>query len=168
MLGHLKRGWYGRPMSDLTKLSAIELSRTIASGDASCVEVMETFLEKIETFNPHVNALVNLVLRDDCLKLAREADAALRVDAEPGWLHGIPVAVKDLSRAKGLATTCGSPLFRDEIATYDDPHVAHLRAAGAIIIGKTNVPEWGLGGHTDNTIFGLTRNAHDPTERGRQ
>lgn len=162
MLGHLKRGWYGKPMSDLTALSAIELSRTIASGDVSCVEVMDAFLEKIETLNPHVNALVNLVLRDDCLKLAREADAAPRVHAEPGWLHGIPVAVKDLSRAKGLATTCGSPLFQDEIATYDDPHVAHLRAAGAIIIGKTNVPEWGLGGHTDNAIFGLTRNAHDP------
>lgn len=149
-------------MSDLTALSAIELSRTIASGDVSCVEVMDAFLEKIETLNPHVNALVNLVPRDDCLKLAWEADAAPRVDAEPRWLQGIPVAVKDLSRAKGLATTCGSPLFQDEIATYDDPHVAHLRAAGAIIIGKTNVPEWGLGGHTDNPVFGLTRNAHDP------
>ena len=162
MLGHLKRGWYGRPMSDLTALSAIELSRTIASGDASCVEVMEAFLKKIETLNPHVNALVNLIPHDDCLKLAREVDAAPRVDAESGWLHGIPVAVKDLSRAKGLATTCGSPLFQDEIASYDDPHVAHLRAAGAIIIGKTNVPEWGLGGHTDNPVFGLTRNAYDP------
>ena len=106
-------------MSDLTALSAIELSRTIASGDVSCVEVMDAFLEKIETLNPHVNALVNLVPRDDCLKLAREADAAPRVDAEPRWLQGIPVAVKDLSRAKGLATTCGSPLFQDEIATYD-------------------------------------------------
>ena len=70
--------------------------------------------------------------------------------------------MKDLSRAKGLATTCGSPLFQDEIAPYDDPHVAHLRAAGAIIIGKSNVPEWGLGGHTDNPVFGLTRNARDP------
>lgn len=161
MLGHLKRGWYGRPMSDLTKLSAIELSRTIASGDASCVEVMEAFLEKIETLNPHVNALVNLIPHDECLKLAMEADAAPRIDAGPAWLRGIPVAVKDLSRAKGLATTCGSPLFQDEIATDDDPHVAHLRAAGAIIIGKTNVPEWGLGGHTDNPVFGLTRNALD-------
>ena len=149
-------------MSDLTALSAIELSQTIATGDASCVEVMDAFLEKIEALNPHVNALVNLIPRDECLKLAREADAAPRIDAGPGWLHGIPIAVKDLSRAKGLATTCGSPLFQDEIATYDDPHVAHLRAAGAIIIGKSNVPEWGLGGHTDNPVFGLTRNARDP------
>ena len=149
-------------MSDLTALSAIELSRTIASDDVSCVEVMDAFLERIETFNPHVNALVNLIPRDECLRLAREADATPYVDAELGWLHGIPVAVKDLSRAKGLATTCGSRLFRDEVATYDDPHVAHLRAAGAIIIGKTNVPEWGLGGHTDNPLFGLTRNALDP------
>ena len=149
-------------MSDLTKLSAIALSRTIASGDASCVEVMDAFLKKIEAENPRVNALVNLIPHDECLKLAREADAAPRVDAELGWLHGVPVAVKDLSRAKGLATTCGSPLFQDEIASDDDPHVAHLRAAGAIIIGKTNVPEWGLGGHTDNPVFGLTRNAHDP------
>ena len=149
-------------MSDRTKLSAIALSRTIASGDASCVEVMDAFLKKIEAENPRVNALVNLIPHDECLKLAREADAAPRVDAELGWLHGVPVAVKDLSRAKGLATTCGSPLFQDEIASHDDPHVSHLRAAGAMIIGKTNVPEWGLGGHTDNTIFGLTRNAHDP------
>ena len=149
-------------MSDLTKLSAIALSRTIASGDASCVEVMDAFLKKIEAENPRVNALVNLIPHDECLKLAWEADAAPRVDAELGWLHGVPVAVKDLSRAKGLATTCGSPLFQDEIASHDDPHVAHLRAAGAIIIGKTNVPEWGLGGHTDNPVFGLTRNAHDP------
>ena len=148
-------------MSDLTALSAIELSRTIASGDVSCVEVMDAFLEKIETFNPHVNALVNLIPRDECLRLAREADAAPHVDEELGWLKGIPIAVKDLSRAKGFATTCGSPLCQDEIATYDDPHVAHLRAAGAIIIGKTNVPEWGLGGHTDNPVFGLTRNGHD-------
>ena len=123
---------------------------------------MDAFLERIETFNPHVNALVNLIPRDECLRLAREADATPYIDAELRWLHGIPVAVKDLSRAKGLATTCGSPLFQDEIATYDDPHVAHLRAAGAIIIGKTNVPEWGLGGHTDNPLFGLTRNALDP------
>jgi len=149
-------------MSDLTALSAIELSKTITSGAASCVEVMDAFLDKIETLNAHVNALVNLIPRDECLNLARQADAASRIDAGPGWLHGIPVAVKDLSRAKGLATTCGSLLFQDEIATYDDPHVAHLRAAGAIIIGKTNVPEWGLGGHTDNPLFGLTRNAHDP------
>jgi len=162
VLGHLRMDWYGRHMSDLTALSAIELSRTITSGDASCVEVMDAFLKKIETSNPHVNALVNVIPRDKCLKLAKEADAAPRDDAGTGWLHGVPVAVKDLSRAKGLATTCGSPLFQDDIATYDDPHVAHLRAAGAIIIGKTNVPEWGLGGHTDNPVFGLTRNAHDP------
>ena len=160
-LGHLKRGWYGRRMSNLTTLSAIELSKTIASGDASCVEVMDAFLEKIEAANQHVNALVNLIPRDECLNLAREADAAPSIAAGPEWLHGIPVAVKDLSRVKGLATTFGSRLFQDEIATYDDPHVAHLRAAGAIIIGKTNVPEWGLGGHTDNPVFGLTRNAHD-------
>ena len=127
-------------MSDLTALSAIELSKTIASGDSSCLEVMDAFLDKIEMLNPHVNALVNLIPRDECLNLARQADAAPRSDAGPGWLHGIPVAVKDLSRAKGLATTCGSLLFQDEIATYDDPHVAHLRAAGAIIIGKTNSP----------------------------
>ena len=149
-------------MSDLTALPATELSQTIAAGDVSCVEVMDAFLEKIEALNPRVNALVNLIPRDECLKLASEADAGPRSDAGSGWLRGIPVAVKDLSRAAGLATTCGSLLFQDEIATYDDPHVAHLRAAGAIIIGKTNVPEWGLGGHTDNTIFGLTRNAHDP------
>ena len=123
-------------MSDLTALSAIELSRTIASGDVSCVEVMDAFLEKIETSNPHVNALVNLVPRDECLRLAREADAAHHVDEGLGWLKGIPIAVKDLSRAKGLATTCGSPLFQDEIATYDDPHVAQLGALAPLLSAK--------------------------------
>ncbi|MDA0650419.1 MAG: amidase family protein, partial [Proteobacteria bacterium] len=77
-------------MSDLTALSAIELSRTITSGDASCVEVMDAFLETIEALNPQVNALVNVIPRDECLELAREADAAPRIDAGPGWLHGIP------------------------------------------------------------------------------
>ncbi len=76
-------------MSDLTALSAIELSRTIASGSASCVEVMDAFLERIETLNPHVNALVNLIPRDECFKLAREADAGRRIDAGSGWLHEI-------------------------------------------------------------------------------
>ena len=87
---------------------------------------MDAFLKKIESTNPHLNALVNLIPRDECLRLAREADATPYVDAEPGWLHGIPVAVKDLSRAKDWPQPAVS-LFRDEIATYDDPHVAHLR-----------------------------------------
>ena len=88
-------------MSDLTALSAIELSKTIASGDASCVEVMDAFLDKIEMLNPHVNALVNLIPRDECLNLARQADAGPRSDAGPGWLHALLLRAQNQSGRVG-------------------------------------------------------------------
>ena len=143
-------------------MSASALSEAIASGSISCVETMQAFLTQIEATNPAVNALINLDPPEHCLALAVKADEALRAGQRKGWLHGMPIAIKDLAHAADFQTTFGSRIFESFIATEDDPHVARIRAAGAIIIGKTNVPEWGLGGHTHNALFGLTRNGRDP------
>ena len=123
---------------------------------------MTVVLQQIDHLNPCLNAIVNQLPHEQCLSLAAEADQALSNGQYRGWLHGIPFAIKDLSHAAGFATTYGSPLFKDFTPEADDPHVARIRGAGALIIGKTNVPEWGLGGHTDNALFGLTRSGTNP------
>ena len=148
-------------MTAIHHMSATALSEVIASGSISCVETMQAFLTQIEATNPAVNALINLDPPEHCLALAAKADEALRAGQRKGWLHGMPIAIKDLAGAADFQTTFGSRIFESFIATEDDPHVARIRAAGAIIIGKTNVPEWGLGGHTQNSLHGLTRNALD-------
>ena len=149
-------------MASLTDLSAGALSELIATRDVSCLEVMQAFLRRINALNPSLNALVNLASEERCLSLAAEADRALAAGNHQGWLHGIPVAIKDLANAEGFPSTYGSPLFENLMPVKDDPHVARMKAAGALVIGKTNVPEWGLGGHTHNALFGLTRNGRDP------
>ena len=148
-------------MTQITRLTALQLSEAIHNRSVSCVEVMNAFLERINTLNPDLNALVNLITQEACLAMAGESDRRLSSGNSAGWLHGIPIAIKDLFNAKGLATTLGSPLFQEIGAQQDDPHVARIRAAGALIIAKTNVPEAGLGGHTRNALFGLTRNGLD-------
>ena len=149
-------------MTSITDLSAHALSQLIATRDVSCLEVMQVFLERINALNPYLNALVNLASEERCLSFATAADSALAAGNHQGWLHGIPVAIKDLANAEGFPSTFGSPLFENLIPPKDDPHVARMKAAGALVIGKTNVPEWGLGGHTHNALFGLTRNGRDP------
>ena len=142
---------------DLTALSATELARQIADKSISCVEVMTAFLDRIDAINPHVNAIVSRVERPALLAQAAHYDAC-----EPkGPLHGLPFAVKDLEAVAGLPNTMGSPLFRDEVPPADSIMVSRLRAAGAIFIGKTNVPEFGFGSQTYNTVFGTTLNAYD-------
>ena len=148
-------------MTQITRLTALQLSEAIHNRSVSCVEVMNAFLERINTLNPDLNALVSLITQEACLAMARESDRQLSSGNSAGWLHGIQIAIKDLFNAKGLATTLGSPLFQEIGAQQDDPHVARIRAAGALIIAKTNVPEAGLGGHTRNALFGLTRNGLD-------
>ena len=125
--------------------------------EVSAAELMAATLDRIEAVNPAVNAIVSLRDRDALMAEARAADAA----GPGGALHGLPMAVKDLANVAGLPTTRGSPLFADEIAARDDLMVARMRAAGAILIGKTNVPEFGLGSHTFNPVFGATRNPYD-------
>lgn len=142
--------------TDLTALSATELSRRIALRQISAAEVMAAFLDRIEALNPAINALVSLRPRAALMAEARAADAAPR----KGWLHGLPLAVKDLAMVKGIRSTQGSRVF-DTIPAEDDILAKTLRDAGAIFIGKSNVPEQGLGSHTFNPIFGPTRNPYD-------
>ncbi|SMO40782.1 amidase [Paracoccus laeviglucosivorans] len=145
----------------LTDWSALDLSRAIHSRQVSCVEVMAAYLDRIERVNPGLNALVSLRPREELLAEAADADAALAHGQDRGWLHGIPQAPKDLSETAGIATVKGSAALRNNIPKSDAIHVERLRNAGAIFIGKTNTPEFGLGSHTYNPVFGTTLNAWD-------
>ena len=150
--------------SNIVMMDARALAAAIHTRKLSAVEVMGAYLDHIEAINPKVNAIVALQARDLLIAEARERDAQLARGAPVGVLHGLPHAVKDLQPVKGLRYTQGSPIFRDTIATTDSIMVERLRAAGAIIIGKTNTPEFGLGSHTYNPVYGITRNAYDPTK----
>ena len=150
-------------MSDLPDLSAGELVSLVARGEASCVEVVEAHLDRIDALNPHVNAIVGLRDRATVLTEAAARDQAARDGAERGPLHGLPLAVKDLSEVAGLPWTRGSTIFRDQVGAVDEPFVTRLRAAGAVVVGKTNVPELGFGSQTFNAVYGTTRNPYDLT-----
>ncbi|WP_299504883.1 amidase [uncultured Roseobacter sp.] len=141
----------------LNGISALDLSRALAKRDISAVEVMAATLARIDAVNGAVNAIVSLKDRDTLMREAAQADQTAR----RGWLHGIPIAIKDLAHAAGLPTSKGSPIFAGQMAQEDDLMVARIRAAGAIIIGKTNTPEFGLGSHTFNPVHGATRNPYD-------
>lgn len=145
-------------MGDLLDRDAVDLSAMLAARQVSAVEVMTETLARIAAVNPQVNALVAMKGPDWCLDAARAADRAPR----RGWLHGLPLAVKDLSDAAGLPTAMGSLLFHGHVAQRDALFVGRMKAAGGIVIGKTNTPEFGLGSHTYNAVFGATRNPWDP------
>src|SRR5262249_2931870 len=147
---------------DLTDLSADALSRAIHAREISCREVMQAYLARIHRLNPRFNAIVNLAAEDVLLREADERDAELARGRSRGRLHGIPQAIKDAADAAGLPTTFGCTLLEDAVATEDAVMTARMKAAGCIVIGKTNVPEFGLGSHTFNSLFGATRNAWDP------
>lgn len=144
---------------NIHKMDACAVSMAIAAGDVSAAEVMTDTLARIEAVNPVVNAIVSLRDTDALMAEARACDGGAR----SGWLHGIPIAIKDLTDAAGVPTSMGSPLFAGKVALADDIMVARLRAAGAIVIGKTNTPEFGLGSHTYNPVHGATRNPYDVT-----
>lgn len=144
-------------MDNLHTKSAVELVAGIKAKKFSVRQVVTAFLDQIEKLNPVYNAIVSLRPRDEILA---EADACDRAPRQ-GALFGLPIAIKDLAQTKGLRTTFGSPLYKDFVPDVDDLHVARIRAAGALIIGKTNVPEWGFGSQTYNAVFGATRNAFD-------
>jgi amidase len=147
--------------SDIVLADALTLGAAIRGKKISCIEVMAAFLDHIDKVNPKINAIVSLRGRNDLLPEAEERDAQVACGEILGPLHGLPQAIKDLAAAKGLPTTMGSPLFRDAIAPADALFVERMRTAGAIIIGKTNVPEFGLGSQTFNSVFGATRNPYD-------
>jgi amidase len=147
--------------SDIVMMDAIALAAAIRARKLSCVEVMGAYLDHIDALNPKVNAIVALEERSDLLAQARERDAALARGETVGPLHGFPHAVKDLQPVKGIRTTLGSPILRDFVPSADSAMVERIRKAGAIFIGKTNTPEFGLGSHTFNPVYGVTRNAYD-------
>jgi len=146
---------------DIVALNARDLATAIRMRKVSCVEVMGAYLDQIERVNPRVNAIVALQDRGALIEEAGRRDAELRRGEPVGPLHGLPHAVKDLQPVKGMPFTRGSPLFKDFIASADSLQVARLRAAGVVFIGKTNTPEFGLGSHTVNRVYGATRNAYD-------
>ena len=147
---------------DITQYGAQELSRAIHTKQVSCREVMLATLAQVERLNPHSNAIVSLVDSDTLLAQADARDAQLARGESMGWMHGMPQAIKDLAHVQGLRTTLGSPLMRDLVASEDGLMASRIKASGAIVIGKTNTPEFGLGSHTFNEVFGPTRNAWNP------
>jgi amidase len=143
--------------NEFTRLSASELARLIRARKAGPVEVTEAHLAAIEKINPAVNAFCTIAA-EKALAWAREAQAAVKKRARLGPLHGVPVGIKDLTPTAGIRTTWGSTLFRDHVPTQDAEVVTRLKAAGAIVLGKTNTPEFGAGANTFNKVFGATRN----------
>ncbi len=143
-------------------LSATELRRRLADKDLSPVELLDACLARIATVNPAVNAVITLA-EEEARSAARAAEAAIMRGERLGPLHGLPVLIKDTQDTAGLRTTYGSPLFADHVPSADAGSVARLRAAGAIILGKTNTPEWAAGGNTRNPVHGATGNAFDPS-----
>jgi amidase len=146
----------------ITELSANQLSQAIHAKQVSCREVMQAYLSRIDAVNPRFNALVSLQEPASLLTQADAHDAELSQGHSRGWMHGLPIALKDLVDVAGIPTTCGSPLLRNNIPAQDALLTQRLKAAGGIVIGKTNTPEWGLGSHTFNDVFGTTRNAYNP------
>jgi len=144
-------------MDDVLNMDACAQAAAIAGGQLGAEELMRATLARIEAVNGAANAIVSLRSAGDLLAEARMADRAEAC----GALHGLPVAIKDLANARGLPTSQGSPLFAGQMALQDDLHVERMRAAGAIILGKTNTPEFGLGSQTYNPVFGATPNPYD-------
>ena len=146
---------------DLCYMNATDLAASIRQKDLSAVEVMTAYLDRIEAVNPKVNAIVSMVDRETAMGMAKQADADQQAGKPVGKLHALPWAIKDTDDAKDMRTTLGSPIFKDNIAKEDGLLTARIRAAGALIIGKTNVPEFAAGSHTFNPVFGTTRNPYN-------
>jgi len=148
-------------MAELCDLTATELRREIGTGNVSPVELLESCLERIDAVNGAVNAIV-AIDREQALATARWAEKAVRGDDGNGLLHGLPLAVKDLEDTAGLRTTYGSLLYEDHVPKQDHLAVGNARAQGAVIVGKTNTPEFGAGANTRNRVYGATGNPFDP------
>ena len=147
--------------TDLCFTAATDLAGMIRRKEVSPVEVTEAVLARIERLNPALNAYCT-VTAEEALAAAREAESAVVRGVALGPLHGVPISIKDLTITKGVRTTRGSRLHADAVPDEDAPVVERVRAAGAIIVGKTNTPEFGWKGDTSNPLFGVTRNPWDP------
>ena len=149
-------------MNELSELSASEARQLIGRGDISPTELLEACISRIEAVNPKVNAIVATDLKQ-ARREAKIAENAVLAGKVLPPLHGLPIGIKDLNATRGLRTTWGSKLFENHVPTEDDALVARLRAAGGIIVGKTNTPEFGSGTATNNLVYGPTRNPFDLT-----
>ncbi len=149
------------PDISLTRKSARELAALIGARKVSPVEVLDAHLAMIERLNPRLNAVVTLV-PEQARAAAQAAEAAVARGAALGPLHGLPVAIKDVTLTAGIRTTFASPLYRDFIPDADAESVHRLKQAGAIVLGKTNTPEFAAGANTVNALFGATRNPWNP------
>ncbi|NOD95827.1 amidase [Ruegeria sp. HKCCD6228] len=142
---------------DLTRISATDLLKQLANRQVSASDVMQATLDRIAKVNGEVNAIVALRDSDGLM-----AEAKARDDGSiTGPLHGLPIAVKDLVNVAGVVSSQGSPVFQGHVPASDDLIAARMRQAGAILVGKTNTPEFGLGSHTFNPVYGATRNPYD-------
>ncbi len=152
------------PAEEICFTKATTLVEMLRARRISSVEVMQAHLSQIARVNSKVNAIVTLVEEEQLLAEAQAADDALAQGNWLGPLHGLPIGVKDLHDTMGIRTTYGSPLHKDDIPKADCLLVEREKKAGGIVIGKTNVPEFGLGSQTFNPVFGATRNPHDLTK----
>lgn len=150
-------------MNEIVAADGGRLSSLIHARDVSCREIMTAYLDRIDAVNPAVNAIVARQPRETLLAQADERDQQLARGESCGWMHGFPLAVKDLAQTAGIVTTLGSPIFRAHVPVADSLVVERMKRAGALIIGKTNTPEFGLGSNTYNTVYGTTLNPYDPT-----
>ena len=155
------RKGHGIAMPEPCDLSAVAARRLIGAKRLSPVELLDSCVRRIESVNPVLNAIVN-----PCLEQAREESKAAEQSVMRGnllgALHGLPLGVKDLNHVGGLKTTYGSPLFAEFVPGEDEDVVARMRTAGAIVVGKTNVPEHGFDATIDNPLYGTTNNPFDP------
>ena len=149
------------PADDILALSAVELRRRIGTKEISPVELLETCIARIERINPAINAMAATCYARARSEARAAEQAVMRGDAL-GLLHGLPTGIKDLDDTAGVLTTYGSPLYRDYVPKHDNAMVARVRAAGAVVVGKTNVPEFGAGANTRNVVWGATGNPYNP------
>src|SRR5882724_3377137 len=149
----------GKAIEDLLSKSLPEVASLITSRAISSIDLTETYLTRIEEVNPALNAIVTIA--PDVLESARRCDSELERGHIIGPLHGIPITIKDTIATRGIRTTSGSRLRPDDLPQHDAPVVTRLKAAGAIILGKTNTPEMAIPYETDNPVFGRTNKPHD-------
>ncbi len=146
--------------SELCFQTACEQEKLIRSKKISVTQLITAHLDQVERFNPRLNAIITLTA-ESALQAAKEADAKIARQESLGPLHGLPVAHKDLFLTKGVKTTFGSPIYKDNVPDIDSLPVERLKNAGAISLGKTNTPEFGAGSQTFNALFGATLNPYD-------
>ena len=148
-------------MNEIFEWSALALAAQVRAGAISAVEVVEATLARIAALNPKLNAICTLAA-DEALSAARDLDRRLRRGEHGGALAGVPVGIKDVIQTGGIRTTYGSPMLKDFIPKTDAITVARVKEAGAVVIGKTNTPEFAAGASTFNAVFGATRNPWNP------